>query len=554
VSYALDVRDFHLASEGRRVIPVLVATAADSATSGRDTPSRTRVIQIGGSDGFAVADQITDAYRAEHDDTATPIDPPKWENAPYRPVPTIIQAAEELFAGHSVKEISHSFATNLDITSHALVNAIRDAQANRKRTICFVTGIPGAGKTLTGLNAVHDPAMRREGRPAAVFLSGNGPLVKIVRAALVRDQQRKGVSQKEAMRTVATFIGNVHGFIKTYGLEQADQPPYENAIVWDEAQRAWNRETVAKKQGIDKSEPELVLEIMERAPQWSVIVALVGGGQEIHDGEAGLEEWGRALAKRSTPWNIVASPEALEGGTAVAGHKLFESPLPDNLSTVAAPEFHLKVSVRSPRARRIGEWVNSLLMDESPEQSHNATWSGEFPLVVTRDLHTAKNWLREHTDNHDRCGLLASSGALRLRADGLELSSGFRGGYSFEDWFLGGRDDTRSSHWLEVAASEFECQGLELDWTAVCWGGDFVRHSQHPRWNHRRFVGAKWQNVRQEQKRRYIANKYRVLLTRARKGMIIWVPRGSESDATNDPTLFSATALHLAAMMLPCID
>ena len=252
-------------------------------------------------DGRRTADFVCDLYERCHDAAATPIIADDWENSPYRPVPTIIEAAESLFAGHSVTEISHAFARNLDVTCGELVRAIEQAQSARKTHHLLRDGNPGAGKTLAGLNAVHDPSMRAKGRPAAVFLSGNGPLVKIVRAALTRDRQRAGVNAKDAARMVATFIDNVHRFITTYGIRSPDEPPYENAIIFDEAQRAWDMDAVRRAHGVEKSESELVLEIMERAPNWCAVIALVGGGQEIHRGEAGLEEWGRALMDALRP-------------------------------------------------------------------------------------------------------------------------------------------------------------------------------------------------------------------------------------------------------------
>jgi len=546
LSYALDLRDCHRGSHERRIIPMLIATSA--ATSSEESPTEPPcgvvfpVVRIGGTNREAIAARIVQLHQQLHDVSAPAIAPHEWETSAYRPTPSIIEAAERLYAGHGVTDISHSFAKNLDVTSSALLRAIRSSEKFKRRTILFVTGIPGAGKTLTGLNAVHDPSTREGGRPAAVFLSGNGPLVKIVREALVRDRQRGGVRRHDASRTVATFIDNVHRFISCYALQQPNEPPYENAVVFDEAQRAWDAAAVFKKHGICKSEPQLILEIMERAPNWCAVVALVGGGQEIHRGEAGLEEWGRALNERPMPWRVVASPEVLARGASVAGHQLFEKDPQESLHFVEAPELHLDVSVRSPRARRIGEWVNALVTNQSREPNIEGDASSEFPVVVTRDLSEARNWLRQRSDGQQRCGLLASSGAIRLRAEGIEVSSGFRRAYPYEEWFLSGPEDTRSSMRLEVAATEFECQGLELDWAGVCWGGDFVIGAERGNWICRRFRGTKWQAVRGHGEQRYLANKYRVLLTRARCGIVIWIPRGSPDDVTRDPRLFDATA------------
>lgn len=554
LSYALDLRDFHLGSRGQMIVPVLIATKAQAQSSagGQDAFAEgnlvSRVHRSGGDDGRSTADFVCDLYERYHNGGAIPIVADDWENAPYRPVPTIIEAAERLFAKHSVTEISHAFARNLDVTCGELVRAIEQAQRRKKRIICFVTGIPGAGKTLAGLNTVHDPSIRAEGRPAGVFLSGNGPLVKIVRAALTRDRQRKGENANEAARMVKTFIDNVHRFIKTFGIQSPHEPPYENAIVFDEAQRAWDVDAVRRAHGVEKSESHLVLEIMERAPDWCAVIALVGGGQEIHRGEAGLEEWGRALNGRATAWEVYASPAVLTGDDSVAGQLLFPTGTRDHLNVVPCPALHLDVSVRTPRARRISEWVNSLVSGNLAPESVAAYGGDEFPVVVTRDLEHARQWLRARSEAVQRCGLLASSGALRLRADGIEVSSGFRQGFSYVDWFLASVDDSRSSVSLEVAATEFECQGLELDWTGICWGGDFVMSPTSRRWMCRKFRGAKWQVVRKASDIVFVRNKYRVLLTRARRGTVIWVPRGSPSDPTREPSLFDATADYLTGL------
>ena len=554
LSYALDLRDFHQGSQQRPIVPILIATESqvDRIQGESDKPPAESIVwpltRVGDSNGRTAAHVVCSLYAKLHVADRSALDADDWQGAAYKPTPTIIEAAEHLFAGHSVADISHAFATNLDVTCTELLKAIDQASSHHERTICFVTGTPGAGKTLAGLNTVHDPAMRSGDRPSAVFLSGNGPLVKIVRAALVRDQQGRGVAAKEAARTVSTFIDNVHRFIKTYGLTDSPCPPHENAIVFDEAQRAWDAITVAKAHSVTKSEPELILEIMERAPHWCAIIALIGEGQEIHRGEAGLAEWGRALSTRNTSWNVLASPLVL---TCSSGQRLFEAGIVDRLRVVSTPALHLDVSVRSPRAKRIGEWVEALLRGEPPGHALAEWASGEFPIVFTRDVNLAKAWLRDKSERIQRIGLLASSGALRLRADGIEVSSGFRGAYPYEDWFLGGNDDTRSSNQLEVAATEFECQGLELDWTGVCWGGDFVFTPGGQRWVPRKFRGTRWQLVRKPSERQFVTNKYRVLLTRARKGMVIWIPQGDPDDPTNSPDLFDATATFIESLGMP---
>jgi hypothetical protein len=544
-SYALDLRDFHEASHDRVLVPILVATEAPSPESSASNVScASGVAPLRKANVASLAECIIDASKAFALRDALPIDPVLWEGSPYRPTLTIIEAAERLYAGMGVADISHKFATNLNETCNAILQAVHEAELNGAKTICFVTGTPGAGKTLAGLSAVHSPALRHGGQPAAMFLSGNGPLVRIIRAALTRDQSARGMAHGEASRVVSTLIANVHHFLTHYGIKRTSEIPPNRAIIFDEAQRAWSADAVHKKhEEIQSSEPEMVLGIMERS-EWCTVVALVGEGQEIYKGEAGLAEWGRALNARRKAWHVMASPEVLfERG------RLFGDPPAQHLTLVPTDKLHLAVSTRSPRARWIGQWVDDLLHNRSSAAVPPPT--GDFPVAFARDLSTARNWLREHAGGDRRGGLLASSGALRLRAEGIEVSSGFRKGYSYEDWFLASSDDTRSSGQLEVAATEFECQGLELDWACVCWGGDYIIDPTTSHWKCRKFRGTTWQNVRNDEERRYLVNKYRVLLTRARYGIVIWIPRGDARDSTREPELFDATAKYFEVLGVP---
>jgi hypothetical protein len=507
------------------------------------------------ANAFDIASILLAAFEAEHRSGSPPINPAAWDNSPYRPVPTIIEAAEALFAGHNVCEIAHSHAgaINLTATSHRLIEIIQDAQRRSEKVICLVTGVPGAGKTLAGLNVVHNPALRHEGRPAGVFLSGNGPLVKIVSAAIARDHKRR-LRESGGERTVGAFIQNVHLFVRE-GMEKADKPPVEKVVVFDEAQRAWNTDQNRKKNGLEISEPETMLSIMNRHQDWAVLIALVGGGQEIHNGEAGLSEWGRTLREKFATWKVAVSPKALERDASNAGHRLFADGNPGNLTVQTEPSLHLEVNLRSFRARRFAEWVDAALAGDAAKAFAIAPDLRDFPFGLTRSLPTARVWLREHTRGQQRAGLIASSGALRLRADGLELSSGFRQGNRdmFVHWFLAHPPDVRSSNQLEVAASEFECQGLELDWIGLCWGGDFSFDTPSGGWAYRNFAGSHWGNLKNEIDRRYLLNTYRVLLTRARRGLIIWIPQGEISDETRLPSWFDSTANYLIRCGVPVI-
>jgi hypothetical protein len=288
-----------------------------------------------------------------------------------------------------------------------------------------------------------------------------------------------------------------------------------------------------------------MLEVMARCPGWSVIVALVGFGQEIHQGEAGLQEWGRAIRKCAPTWSIIASPTVVSADCSEDGTCLFKESSAVEVSVEIDPALHLAVSIRSTRARMVSQWVAALLDGNWTAAAMHFSENNEFPVVFTRDLDTARQWLYSRASeirSPGACGLLASSGALRLRAHGIEVSSAFRRGYPYEDWFLGGTDDSRSSSMLEVAATEFECQGLELDWAGVCWAEDLAFDSHTANWVTRRFVGTRWQSVSKPAARQFVLNKYRVLLTRARKGLVIWVPRGSISDRTRDCCWMDSTA------------
>ncbi|MFY9619550.1 MAG: DUF2075 domain-containing protein [Pyrinomonadaceae bacterium] len=538
--YALDLRDFHRESHGRRIIPIAVSSDAENLPRASDGFFYDLVRPAVVTNATQLATTIAAAFESQSVPTEPPIEAQAWNLSAYHPVPTIIEAAEALYAGHDVSEIAHSHAgdENLEVTSQRIIQLVKRAQERREKIACFVTGIPGAGKTLAGLNVVHNPALRQEGRPPGVFLSGNGPLVKVIRAAIERDYKRRK-DDGDARRTTGTFIQNVHEFARVES-ERSD-PPSENVIVFDEAQRAWNAKHNKRKNDDERPEPEVVLSIMNRH-EWCVVVALVGGGQEIHTGEAGLAEWGRVLSGKFPHWRVAVSPEALEGGTSVAGHKLFEGCRPDSIISEDRA-LHLDTTRRSFRSQYVTEWVEAVLRGDATSAADIAQKLTEFPLVLTRSLETARNWLRSRTLGLRRCGLIASSGGLRLRAEGLELSPGFRQASGlYVNWFLNDPTDVRSSNQLEVAASEFECQGLELDWVGLCWSGDLTFDPESGEWIKRAFRGSIWKNVPNELHQRYLVNKYRVLLTRAREGMVIWVPRGEVTDSTRPTVWFDSTA------------
>lgn len=546
--YALDLRDFHEQSHGRRIIPFAVVAKATSEPPITNPQNWTdNVRPVWRANSCDLAKLLAEAHKTESVATTPPIESEAWNLSAYKPTPTIVEAAEALFAGHNVREIaqSHSGAINLSLTSDKLIEIVQRAESDRLKVACFVTGVPGAGKTLAGLNLAHNPLLRQNDRPPAVFLSGNGPLVKIISAAITRDSRQQKLSDG-GKRVVSTFIQGVHSFIKDATNNPA-RPVAEHVVIFDEAQRAWDARQNAKKMGQGASEPETMLSILDRHTDWAVLVALVGGGQEIHDGEAGLSEWGRALRNKFPHWHVATSPKALTGDTSVAGNRLFEDNNHAGISIQEDTSLHLDVCLRSFRAQRVSEWVEAMLSGNAQKASDIVPSISNFPITLTRSLTTAREWLRKQTRGFRRCGLVASAGATRLRRYGIELSSGFRQGNRdlYVRWFLEWPPDVRSSNQLEVVASEFECQGLELDWLGVCWGGDFTFDNPTGGWSYRNFAGKSWRQIQKEVDRRYLLNTYRVLLTRAREGIIIWIPNGEASDETCLPQPLDATAIYL---------
>lgn len=532
--YALDLRDFHAESAGRVIVPVLVATDAKEQFSPQeDIIDKVKSVwRVDSNNLFHALKLIWETYNTEK-----MIDAIAWDNSEYRPTPTIIEAASALYAGHNVTEISrsHAGAENLTKTTAAVLDAVNYARDGQKKIVCFITGVPGAGKTLAGLNIVHNPILHKEN--LGVFLSGNGPLVKVLREALARDNNRSnGVSKRDARNKVSTFIQNVHHFLEEYYGNQ--KVPIDKVIVFDEAQRAWDEKQEYRKFQRKASEPDMILGIMDRHPSWAALIALIGGGQEIYDGEAGLREWGRALQETYPHWEIFISPELEQGHHSTAGDTLFEV-VPENLIIHRSSDLHLSIPVRTYRAEKLAEYIEHVLNGRVDEANITKNYLKEYPVFLTRDLNTAKEWLRKRQRGMRRSGLIASSGERRIKPYGLDVTKEL----DACSWFLNANDDVRSSCFLEDPATEFSIQGLELDYAGVCWGGDFRRNNSS--WKCYRFIGTKWQNVNSAATQKYIMNKYRVLLTRAREGFIIWVPPGDGIDQTRKSEFYDCTADYL---------
>ena len=547
--YALLLHYFHEPSDRRRIVPLVVAP---STRRPRQLLQQFLPILEAPAYWISPVDQVTwenlaDTLLSIETRSASAIDLFTWDDGEYRPVPTIIEAALSLQSGLAVREIAHSRAARHDVDrlTDFVTRLIENARRTLSFAICFVTGVPGSGKTLVGLNLAFGT---KPGQEPIHFMSGTGPLVKVLQAVLSRHHQESAkVKAEEARRYAKTLIENVHVFARYYTDENPDRPPSNHVIIFDEAQRAWDRDQNLSKFKRPYSEPEMLLKIMERHQDWAVVIALVGGGQEINSGEAGIGEWGRALSASPKSWTVYASPEGLEGGSSVAGSRLeFHSEV-RTLSIHSEPQLHLDISVRNLRADQFASWVNDVVNgDAASAASRKAQES--FPILLTRSLADLRELLAQNTLGQSRCGLVASSGAARLRAEGLEPDSTFHGEYPWDHWYLAERSDVRSSYQLEVFATEFEIQGLELDWIGLCWGGDFIWDADQSKWFIRTFrhgQTSKWSEMKNQRRQLYRRNAYRVLLTRARQGIVIYIPTGDPTDPTRSPAEFNATASFL---------
>jgi hypothetical protein len=543
--YCLDLRDFHEGSRGQTLFPVLWATQAASHEShnAAGTDFVAPVSRIGAT---GLAGLITGISNP-----AIPkIDASSWDESGYHPVPSVIQAATSIFAGHDVRQMAQADASNLREAAAHLVDLIAWARKSGKRALIFLTGVPGSGKTLAGLQAVHDAiATGDEQQGDIVYLSGNTPLVTVLREALARSeysrQRDQAKSLRDIRRAVRARIQHVNDFLKQVLRDGTMQMPYEHAIVFDEAQRAWDEKQGLKKFSRTASEPALLLEVMGLRHDWCACVCLVGGGQEINSGERGVAGWGDAIrglsAEEAKSWVVFGPPDALSGGPSTGGDCIGD--LPPAVDVTADALLQLEVPLRSFRSPALNDWVSSVLLGNSSNAA-KITSTIDYPIRLTRSLETAREWLRHTTRGQRRCGLAASSGARRLRADGLGEILNATDGMDIAHWYLNPRGDIRASYALEVPANEYTCQGLELDFIAVCWGGNFMRDAGRG-WLYRRLNGSRWQVVTDPSRRRFIENGYRVLLTRAREGLMIWVPKGDAKDKTREPRLLDATAEYL---------
>jgi hypothetical protein len=553
LDYSLDLKNFHEQSHLRRIIPVVVATEApviknkivfyDDLVSFPLKANKENLLAV-----------LLEVVSASNEN---PIDPFVWETSIYKPTPTIIEAAQALYRGHSVQEISRSDsgAINLSKTSDAINIIIEQAKKENRKSICFITGVPGAGKTLAGLNIANKRHNFDEGEHT-VFLSGNGPLVQVLQEALARNEVKDSkdsqtrITKKAALSKTKAFIQNIHHFRDD--AIQTTESPIEGVVIFDEAQRAWSREQthsfMSRKKAIhdfELSEPDFLISVLDRHTDWAVIICLIGGGQEINTGEAGLPEWFSALEKKYHHWDVYVS-DMLVDQEYTADEDLYSKIEDSKLHTQC--ELHLSVSVRSYRSERVSELVKNVL-DYKKDEAREL-WpkiQKNYPICLTRNIETAKKWLRNKARGSERIGITASSGAYRLRPFGIHVKNSI----DPKNWFLNNRDDVRSSYYLEEAATEFDIQGLELDWTCVAWDANF--RIKNGNWEYKNFRGTTWQNVIDTTRRQYLKNSYRVLLTRARQGMILFIPEGDNDDATRLCEFYDPTFNFLKEIGFPVI-
>jgi hypothetical protein len=543
LDYCLDLKNFHETSHQHLIAPILIATEAKNVIPViSTTPHNDNLLFTIKTNTALLKEVIKDILQFANGED---INNDTWEAGRYSPTPTIIEAAMALYNGHNVSEISRSDAeaSNLTVTSSSIREIIFHSKEKKEKAICFVTGVPGAGKTLVGLD-IATKHLDKDNDLTSVFLSGNGPLVAILREALTRDkyqrekEQGKKVRKGEIMSEVKLFIQNVHNF-RDESLKD-EQPPFEHVTIFDEAQRACDITQTSnfmlrKKNtpNFNISEPEFLISCLDRHKDWAVIICLVGGGQEINTGEAGISEWIESLNRSFPEWRVYIS-DRLTDSEYAAGKAL--EILRTHKHVHKNTALHLAVSLRSFRTEHVSLLIKNLLDLNIEEAKKNyQAIKDKYPIALTRNVATAKQWLKEKARGSERYGIVVSSQAQRLKPLAIDVKSPMDAIH----WFLDGKEDVRSSFYLEDVATEFHVQGLELDWSCITSDADF-RYSRKG-WETYSFVGDKWHNIKKEERKQYLKNAYRVLLTRARQGMIIVVPVGDKSDATRLPIFYDAT-------------
>ena len=599
LDYALDLKYFHKFSSEKIIVPILIATNYKSSTSVigmsvyNDKVVNPLVTGKGGL--LKLINDVLTKYPNE-----SPVNN-NWIISPYAPTPTIIEAAKALYVNHSVENITRHEADDVstDKTIAYILNVIKRSKQNKEKSICFVTGVPGAGKTLVGLEVAIKQTYQGNLEPVkdegAVYLSGNGPLVAVLTEALAKDNQKKiqesGKKKNltDSRREVSKSIQMIHRYrdnmlmkiknpvengileidpTKAVRQEKAGFGEVEHVAIFDEAQRSWTRKRLAdylkrggtygnklKVPNFPMSEAGFLIWSLDQREDWATIVCLIGGGQEINTGEAGISERIKALNEKFTNWKVYISPKLTD--KEYAEGKVNEL-LKDNDNVIYSDDLHLAVSLRSYRAEKLSAFVQALLTLDPKAKDIYKDVKDKYPIVLTRDMKKAKEWLHKQVRGTERIGVLITKESARFKPLGVHVLSS--GDENAVHWFLEDKVDVRSSNYLEDAATEIQVQGLELDYTCLLWDAD-MRY-EDGKWGFYKFNGqTKWvkQEANTESKQEqinYMLNAYRVLLTRARVGMVICVPYGNPNrtisgfweDSTRLPEYYDGTYSYLKSI------
>ena len=599
MDYALDLKNFHLFSHDKKIIPILIPTQHQSST----TEFKPSVYDDGiynplitGEEGLQeLIEKVLEHAGVSSQDENTE----NWLISPYSPTPTIIEAARTLYENHSVEDITRHEADKVstDQTIDYILNVIEDSKNKREKSICFVTGVPGAGKTLVGLDIAVKQTYKdgvKDNENGAVYLSGNGPLVAVLKEALARDNWRKckekGEKKKlsDSQREVGEFIQVIHNYrdnmlakIKNpveNGIVEIDPTKavkpdeetgfgeVEHVAIFDEAQRSWTQKRIAdylkrggtygnklKVPNFPMSEAEFLIWSLDQREDWATIICLVGGGQEINTGEAGIAEWIEALNNKFKKWKVYISdkltePEYAEGQVT--------EKLKGNPNVNFSDKLHLAVSLRSFRAETLSNFIHSLLsFNANAAVLYQEIKKKKYPILLTRDMDKARQWLREHARGNEHTGILVTKVAARFKPLAVNVLA--QGDENAIHWFLEDKTDIRSSNYLEDAATEIQVQGLELDYACVLWDADM--RCENGTWTYHKFNGKdKWNPENNDENKKYMLNAYRVLLTRARQGLVICVPKGNSNktpegfpeDPTRLPEFYDGTYEYLKSLGL----
>lgn len=536
--YIKILKNYHYESRASVIVPIIVATEAETINNPIELLENNifNPIKSNKKNLHQFISKICDEYKTDTDLS-------NWFKSKYAPTPSILEAAIKLYETYEVKDIKTYNSDDLFLaeTEHSIDEIIANSKNNNEKSIIFLTGVPGAGKTLIGLNTATKRSVTDD--EPAVFLSGNGPLVEVLQEALARDSHKRNDITKEAAKLkVISFIQPIHQF-RDDAIDN-DDVQHEKIVIFDEAQRAWTQDQTEtfmknKKQieNFGMSEPEFLISIMDRQKDWAVIICLVGQGQEINKGEAGINEWFKALNNKFQNWNVYASKDSLDINNQF-----------DNLKINDNEKLFLYSTIRSLDAPNIPNFIEYLLNNEKDKSIDMLKeFNDEYPLYITRDLNNAKKWIKQKTANESesiRYGLLAQSNGLRLIPEGIFVKNNI----NQKAWFLNETKDVRSSNHLEIPATEFDIQGLEIDYAIVAWDAN-LRYI-NGKFEHYKFKGTKWNTIRDsnEIEKNYLINSYRVLLTRARQGMVIFVPEGDDEDATRLSEYYDGTYEYLKSI------